>query len=53
MFEKYIKPIIILLATIIICSILARTLSGSETLTEYANKYPEIAYGEDNNNSSD
>ena len=45
MFEQYIKPLIILIAAIIICSILARTLNGNETLSEYAAKHPEIAYG--------
>ncbi|WP_029320016.1 hypothetical protein [Butyrivibrio sp. AE3004] len=46
MFKQYFKPILILIAAIILCSILARTLNGNETLAEYAAKNPEIAYGE-------
>ncbi|WP_026657251.1 hypothetical protein [Butyrivibrio sp. AC2005] len=49
MFEQYIKPALILIAAIVVCAVLARTLSGSETLAEYAEKHPEIAYGGSDN----
>lgn len=38
------KPLGLLLVLIMICAFLARSLSGSETLAEYAQKNPEIAY---------
>ena len=44
MFEKIIKPILILVAAIIACAILIRSISGNETLSQYAEKHPEIAY---------
>lgn len=39
--SKVWKNIIILAVIIIIMSALARTLSGSETLADYASKHPE------------
>ena len=54
MFEQYIKPALILIAAIVVCAILARSLSGNETLAEYAQKHPEIAYGgSDNSDDAD
>lgn len=44
MLERYLKPTILLIAAIILCSVLARTLSGNETLAEYAQNHPEVAY---------
>ncbi|WP_408070288.1 hypothetical protein [Butyrivibrio sp. JL13D10] len=52
MFRQYIKPAIIMVAVIILCAILARVLSGNETLAEYAQKHPEIAYGGSNESES-
>ncbi|WP_155832029.1 hypothetical protein [Butyrivibrio sp. WCD2001] len=45
MSNEYFKPLIIIIALIILCSLLARTMSGGETLAEYANKHPDQAYG--------
>lgn len=42
--SKWIKPLCFLLLLIIICSTVARLTSGSETLYEYGEKNPEIAY---------
>lgn len=42
--SKWIKPLCFLLLLIIICSAVARLTSGSETLYEYGEKNPEIAY---------
>lgn len=39
------KPFCLLLLLIMICTFLARTLSGSETLAEYAKENPSLAYG--------
>ena len=41
---KYWKEIVILLAVIILCSVGARILSGSETLSDYARENPSLAY---------
>lgn len=40
-----------MLAIIIICSILARSMNGHETLADYASKNPEIAYGDSKGDS--
>lgn len=40
-------PLIFLLLFIMVCAFLAQYLTGSETLTEYAQKNPELAYGSD------
>lgn len=42
--KKWIQPLGVLLILIIFCSVIARKFSGSETLSEYAEKNPEIAY---------
>lgn len=42
--KKWIQPLGFLLILIIFCSVIARKFSGSETLSEYAEKNPEIAY---------
>ncbi len=42
--NKWIKPLCFLLLLILICSAVARLTSGSETLYEYGEKNPEIAY---------
>lgn len=39
------KPFLFLLIFIMICAFLAQYLTGSETLTEYAQDNPELAYG--------
>lgn len=47
------KPFCLLLLLIMICAFLARTLSGSETLAEYAKKNPSLAYGTAKEESED
>lgn len=42
--KKWIRPFGLLLLLIILCSVIARVISRSESLLEYAEKYPEIAY---------
>lgn len=42
--KKWIQPLGILILIILCCSVLARKLGGSETLTEYAEKNPDVAY---------
>lgn len=42
--NKYVKPIIFLVLMIIICSAIGRVLTSGETLSEYADNNPEIAY---------
>lgn len=39
------RPTLFLLTFILICAFLARYLSGSETLSDYAEENPELAYG--------
>ncbi len=39
------RPILFLLTLILICSFLARYLTGSETLLDYARENPDLAYG--------
>ena len=41
---KYWKEIVLLLAVIVGCSVGARLLNGSETLSDYARKNPSLAY---------
>ena len=43
--NKLLKPFLLIAVIILLCSVLARLFSGSETLLEYAEKNPEIAYG--------
>lgn len=42
--NKWIRPLVFLILLIFLCSIVARITSGSETLYEYGEKNPEIAY---------
>lgn len=42
--NKLLKPLLLIAVIIVFCSVLARLFSGSETLLEYAEKNPEIAY---------
>lgn len=42
--KKWIKPIGLLLLLILICSVIVKVTSNSESLLDYAEKYPEIAY---------
>lgn len=42
--DKWLKPLGFLVIFILIFSIIGRLLSGGETLSEYADKNPEIAY---------
>ncbi len=42
--NKWLKPAGLLVLLILICSVIVRVLEGGETLAEYANKNPEIAY---------
>ena len=44
--NKIIKPLLLLVVLIIFCSVLSRVFSNSETLSEYAEKNPEMAYQE-------
>lgn len=43
--KQLIRPLGFLLIFIMVCAFLAQYLTGSETLTEYAQKNPELAYG--------
>ena len=45
MFDQYIKPAIIMIVVIILCALIARNLGGNETLSQYAEKNPQKAYG--------
>lgn len=42
--DKWIKPLGFLVIFILIFSVISRLLSGGETLSEYADKNPELAY---------
>lgn len=42
--DKLVKPLVFLAALVMFCSVLARFLTQGETLTEYADSNPEIAY---------
>ena len=42
--QKWVKPLLLLTAIVIICSALARIMGRGETLLEYAGHNPEIAY---------
>ena len=42
--KRWMQPLGFLLILIIFCAVIARKFSGSETLSEYAEKNPEIAY---------
>lgn len=42
--KKWMQTFGILILLIMVCGVLTRVLSGSETLSEYAQKNPEIAY---------
>lgn len=42
--KKWIKPFGLLLLLILVCSVIVRVSSGSETLSDYAQSNPEIAY---------
>ena len=42
--NKLLKPLLLIFSIILLCAVLSRVFSGSETLLEYAEKNPEIAY---------
>lgn len=42
--DKWIKPVLFLVFMILVCSVLGRVLTGGETLSEYAQENPELAY---------
>lgn len=42
--DKWIKPLAFLVLMILVCSAVSRILTGSEKLSDYAEKNPEIAY---------
>ena len=42
--DKLWKPFGFLVIMILLCSVMVRVLSGSETLSDYAKANPEIAY---------
>ncbi|MBD5444355.1 MAG: M15 family metallopeptidase [Lachnospiraceae bacterium] len=44
--RQILKPLFSILAIIIVCSFLVRILTDSETLSDYAAKNPELAYGD-------
>lgn len=46
------KPLIFLAGILLLCTILARSLSGGETLSEYASKNPDKAYATSVSNNS-
>lgn len=45
LYQQLAKPLCFLLLLIMVCSFLAHYLTGSETLEEYAQNNPELAYG--------
>lgn len=45
--QKAAGPLVFLLIFVLICAFLAQYLTGSETLLDYAQKNPELAYGTD------
>ena len=47
------KPFLFLLLLIMICAFLARYLTGEETLLEYAQNNPELAYGTQDTSASE
>lgn len=47
------KPLFFILALIMVCTFLAHYLLGSETLEEYANNNPELAYRSDTEDEND
>lgn len=42
--NKLLKPFLLICAIILFCTAFSRLFAGSETLLEYAEKNPEIAY---------
>ncbi|MDD6812502.1 MAG: M15 family metallopeptidase [Lachnospiraceae bacterium] len=50
--SRLLKPLFGLAAFVIICGFLARYLTDSETLADYAKKNPEAAYGTNNEETS-
>ena len=42
--DKLWKPLLLIVVIILLCSVLTRLFSGSDTLLEYAEKNPELAY---------
>ncbi len=42
--EKLTKPLVFLITMILLCSVIVRVTSGSETLSDYAERNPELAY---------
>ena len=42
--DKWIKPVLFLVFMILACSVLGRVLTSGETLSEYAEQNPELAY---------
>lgn len=44
--QQLLKPLFLILALIIVCAFLIRVLTDSETLTDYATKNPDLAYGD-------
>ena len=51
--NKILKPLFALAAFVIICGFLARYLTDSETLADYAKNNPETAYGTEDGESTD
>lgn len=42
--KKLLRPVGLLLLLILVCSVIVRVMSGSETLSDYAEKNPQLAY---------
>ena len=42
--KNIIQPLLTILLIIIICMIIVRVIGGHETLSQYADKHPDIAY---------
>ena len=42
--KKLLKPLLLIFVIILFCTVLSRLFAGSETLLEYAEKNPDIAY---------
>lgn len=45
--KNIIQPLLKIIAIIIVCAVVAHLMGGHETLQDYANKNPDIAYSQD------
>ena len=47
--KNIIQPLLKILLIIILCVIIVRVVSGHETLSQYADKHPDVAYSVSDN----